>query len=192
MQIQKKAAVLLAVGLVAAGCSKTNGTAKNAGIQPTPLTADAASQVLTGSVAPQGWVPFEAEGGYVFFMPLSWSAQEAPGSQGHVLIGNAADLTAPKSGATLLDISLQTLGANASVSAAVANLGSGKTGVTKVVEGVTTSGLKTAVVSFAESRGTVAVYGVQKSPTEFILIKVSGNTQDPFVDQIVRSMAVRS
>jgi len=63
MQIQKIGIIVISVGLLAAGCSKGDGTAQMGGIEPTPLTADAASQVLTGGIAPQGWVPFEGLGG---------------------------------------------------------------------------------------------------------------------------------
>lgn len=192
MQIQKIGTIVIAVGLLAAGCGKSGDTAQTDGIAPTPLTADAASQVLTGGVAPQGWVPFEGLGGYTFFMPLSWYAQEAPGKQNHVLIGNAADLSASKLGSTLLEIGPESKRSETSVAAAVTALGSGKSGVTKLTEGVTTSGLKTASLSYSENRGTVTLYGVQKSDTEYILIKITGNTQDPFVAQIISSVAVRS
>lgn len=192
MQIQKIGTIVIAVGLLAAGCGKSGDTAKNGGIQPTPLTADAASQLLTGGIAPQGWVPFEGLGGYTFFMPLSWYAQEAPGKQNHVLIGNSSDLSATKQGSTVLEIGPEEKTANATLAASVTALGAGKSGVTKVVEGTTASGLKTASVSYSENRGTVIIYGVQKSDTEFIVARVSGNTQDPFVGQIISSVAVRS
>lgn len=192
MQIQKIGTIVIAVGLLAAGCGKSGDTAQNGGIQPTPLTADAASQLLTGGIAPQGWVPFEGLGGYTFFMPLSWYAQEASGKQNHVLIGNAADLSASKPGATLLEIGPEPKSTEGSLAAAVTALGAGKSGVTKVTEGVTASGLKTATLSYSENRGNVSLYAVQKSDAEFILVKVTGNTQDPFVAQIISSVAVRS
>ncbi|MBP9686422.1 MAG: hypothetical protein KBD66_01315 [Candidatus Doudnabacteria bacterium] len=192
MQIQKIGIIVISVGLLAAGCSKGDGTAQMGGIEPTPLTADAASQVLTGGIAPQGWVPFEGLGGYTFFMPLSWYAQEAPGKQNHVLIGNSADLSASKPGSTALEVGPEAKASTATLVAAVTALGVGKSGLTKVVEGVTASGLQTASISYSENRGIVVVYGVQKTDTEFILVRVSGNTQDPFVGQIINSVAVRS
>ncbi len=191
MQAKKIVIAASAVALLAAGCSKGGGTAQTKDTGPTPMTADAASQVLSGTVAPVGWIPFEAEG-YTFSMPLSWYAQEVAGAEGQLVVSNTLDISATATGSTQLRISRGVKTAEKTLASVATSLVASKAGTTKAVEGVTNSGLRTATVTFTENKNTVKLVVIQKGDTDYIVMQASGNIQDPFVDQIINSTALRA
>ena len=192
MQAKKIVIAASAIALLAAGCSNKGGdTAQTKDTGPTPMTADAASQVLSGTVAPLGWIPFEAEG-YTFSMPLSWYAQEVTGAEGLLVVSNTLDISATAAGSTQLRISRGVKTVEKTLASVATSLAASKAGATKVVEGVTNSGLRTATVTFTENKSTVQLVVIQKSDTDYIVMQASGNIQDPFVGQIINSTALRA